>query len=96
MGDAQVVSWLKSKQELKTTEDQLREIRVRAERLAKSLEDWHSIQPDGELSSSWPDARAVNDALKACHEAQQTFSQAEAALTANDRKLLEPVLGHEF
>jgi hypothetical protein len=89
MGDTQVVGWLKAKQELKTAEDQLQEIRVRTEHLAQSLEDWHSIKPDGELSSSWPDARVVNDALKACHEAQQKFSQAEAALTASDRKLLE-------
>jgi hypothetical protein len=53
----------------------LREIRLRAER--------------GELRSGWPDAQAVNDVLRACHEAQHKFSQAEASLRPADRKPLE-------
>jgi hypothetical protein len=89
MGDTQVIEFLNARQALKTAEEQLEEIRLRAERLAKSLEDWQSIRPDGELRSGWPDAQAVNDALRACHEAQQKFSQAEASLRPADRKLLE-------
>jgi hypothetical protein len=89
MGDTQVIEFLNARQALKTAEEQLEEIRLRAERLAKSLENWQSIRPDGELRSGWPDAQAVNDALNACHEAQQKFSHAEASLGPADRKLLE-------
>jgi phosphate uptake regulator len=39
MGDTQVIEFLNARQALKTAEEQLEEIRLRAERLAKSLED---------------------------------------------------------
>lgn len=94
MGDAQIGEWLRAKSELKTAETQLRDMLRQAERLAQALVDWRSSRPDG--ATGWPDARAVNDALKACHEAQQKLSRADAALTSQDRKLLEPALESEF
>ena len=44
MGDTQVIEFLNARQALKTAEEHLEEIRFRAERLAKSLEDWY--RPD--------------------------------------------------
>ncbi len=101
MADTQIGQWLRAKSELKTAEALLRNILLDTQRLAKSLEQWRSIQPDGPgvrypgtkdsfEPDTWPDWRAVNAALRACHEAQQKFSQADDALTPQDRKLLEP------
>jgi len=86
MADEQIATWVKAKASLKNAEDELRTIRTRVESRAKSLENWRSIQPDGtkryqganepfELSS-WPGPTEANDALKACHEALENFTQA--------------------
>lgn len=90
MGDAQIGEWLRAKSELKTAETQLLNMLSQAERLAKALADWRSSQSDS--MTGWPDARMANDALTACREAQQKLSRADAALSSQDRKLLEPAL----
>jgi hypothetical protein len=97
---------LRAKQELKTAEDQLRDMVLQAERWVKPLQDWGLIQPDGIAAyhgtkesfelGSWPDARTVNDALKACHEAEQKVRRTAAALTSADRRLVEPLLPSDF
>jgi exonuclease VII small subunit len=90
MGDTQIGEWLRAKQELKTAEEQLQEIRVRIEQLAKSLEQWRSTRPTA------TGYRDVDDALKACREAEQKLSQADGALTANDKKLIESIREPNF
>src|SRR5260370_26271343 len=87
MGDTQVIEFLNARQALKTAEEQLEEIRLRAERLAKSLEDWQSIRPDGELRSGWPDAHAANEPPRACHEAPQKITPAEGSPRPAHREL---------
>jgi exonuclease VII small subunit len=90
MGDTQIGEWLRAKQELKTAEEQLQEIRGRIEQLAKSLEQWRSTRP------APTGYQNVDDALKACSEAEQKLSQADAALNSNDRKLLEALREPNF
>ena len=89
MPDQQIVAWVRARGRLDDAEEALQDIRTRAQRMVESLEKWRDFGPTIE-PGTWPDTSMVDEALKACHRAQDEFDQAEVALTPGDRKPKAP------
>jgi hypothetical protein len=99
MGQQERDTWLKARHQLQDAEQRLLAMLGNAQMIAIALREWRSKQPSNaprqygakELFqvNSWPEPKLVNDTLIECHEAEVAFKQAGAALSAEDRVLLQ-------